>query len=162
MRPLAVSAIILVVLQACQSTSTPPAAERPAEQASQQTELDPERITKLEFYGGRCAGEPSRNGVDGVTGVNLPVGRVFVAELEFTAGNGYAWRATGYDGSIVTMVEQRTRPIRGSTEAGSLQLHTMNFRAEKAGRTRITFEMYSESDPSAAPAEIRRTTIYAR
>jgi predicted secreted protein len=161
MRPLTAAVFILLIPPACQSASTTPASGTQAEQSSQPSELDPERITRLEFYGGRCAGEPSKNGIDGVTGVDLPIGRVFVAELEFTAGTGYAWKATGYDESMVTMVEQRTRPIRGSTEAGSLQLHTMNFRADKAGRTRITFELRSESDPSAAPAEIRRTTIYA-
>ena len=124
--------------------------------------LDPERVTKLDFYGGRCAGEPSADGVDGVTGVELEVGKTFVAELYFAGGTGYSWTARGYDESVVKITEQRSRPVRGTDAVGAKQMCTMNFTAQKAGRTRITFELKRPWETTEAPAEVRHTTIYVK
>jgi predicted secreted protein len=124
--------------------------------------LDPERVTVLGFYGGRCAGEPSIDGVDGVTGVELEVGQTFVAELQFAAGTGYAWTATGFDTSIAEIPDQRERPIRGSAAVGATQLATINLTAKTPGRTRVRFELRRSWEASAAPAEIRHTTIYVK
>lgn len=154
MRAMLSLSVLLLALSGC--ASTPNAGGG----APSQPALDPERITKLEFYGGRCVGEPSADGVAGVTGVQLPVGKMFVAELNFNGGTGYSWVATGYDESIVKMAEQRTRPIRGTDAVGALQLHTMNFVGVKPGRTRITFELRRPWETAEKPAETRRTTIY--
>jgi len=124
--------------------------------------LDPERVTKLEFYGGRCVGEPSADGIDGVTGVELDVGKTFVAELYFAGGTGYSWTARGYDESVVKITEQRSRPVRGTDAVGAKQMCTMNFTAQKAGRTRITFELRRAWETTEAPAEVRHTTIYVK
>ena len=146
----------VLLLAICGCASTPKAGGEAASPAA----LDPERITKLEFYGGRCVGEPSADGVAGITGVQLPVGKMFVAELNFNGGTGYSWIATGYDESIVKMAEQRTRPIRGTDAVGAPQLHTMNFVGVKPGRTRITFELRRPWETTEPPAQTRRTTIY--
>ena len=130
--------------------------------AQGQPALDPERVTVLGFYGGRCAGEPSIDGIDGVTGVELAVGQTFVAELQFAAGTGYAWTATGFDTSVAEITDQRERPIRGSTAVGATQMANINFTARKPGRTRVRFELRRSWETSAAPAEIRHTTIYVK
>jgi predicted secreted protein len=123
---------------------------------------DPERITVLGFYGGRCAGEPSLDGIDGVTGVELAVGQTFVAELPFAAGTGYSWTASGFDASIAHITDQRERPIRGSTAVGAAQMCSINLTALKPGRTRVRFELRRPWEVSAAPAEVRHTTIYVK
>jgi len=156
MRHMLTLPVLLLALMGCATTPKDGGAAAP------QPAPDPDRVTKLEFYGGRCAGEPSKDGVEGVTGVELPVGKMFVAELNFAAGTGYSWTARGYDESVVRMVEQRTRPIRGSEAVGALQLHTMNFVAQKPGRTRITFELRRPWETTEAPADVRHTTVYVK
>ena len=145
------------------SCSTAPGADgaQGSAEAAPRT-LDPERVTRLEFYGGRCAGEPSADGVDGVTGVELEAGKTFVAELYFAGGTGYSWTARGYDESVVRITEQRSRPIRGTDAVGAKQLRTMNFTAQKPGRTRITFELKRPWETTEAPVEVRHTTIYVK
>ena len=76
MRHMMTLSVFLLALAGCKAT---PGAESPApgggEAAARPAQLDPERITRLEFYGGRCVGEPSSDGIDGVTGVELEVGK---------------------------------------------------------------------------------------
>ena len=123
---------------------------------------DPERITVLGFYGGRCAGEPSPDGIEGVTGVELAIGQTFVAELPFAAGTGYGWTASGFDTSVVHITDQRDRPIRGSTAVGAAQMCSINLTALKPGRTRVRFELRRPWETSVAPVEVRHTTIYVK
>jgi len=156
----------LIVLSVLTLASCTPSASVDPSPTSAATDraptLDPERITKLAFYGGRCVGEPSADGVDGVTGVELEVGKTFVSELYFAGGTGFQWIATGYDESIVKITEQRSRPVRGTDAPGARQLCTMNFTAQKPGRTRITFELRRPWETGVAPVEVRRTTIYVK
>lgn len=161
MRPALTIVLSVLALQACTSTPTDTAGSGSAVEASG-TRPDPDRITRLDFYGGKCVGTPSADGVEGVTGVELDVGKIFVAELYFSAGTGYEWVAKDFDPSIVRIIEERKRPTRGSTEVGAQQMHTMNFRAEKPGRTRITFELRRPWEQNEKPVEIRHTTIYVK
>lgn len=149
-----------LALAAC--VSTPNDTASGASSKTPEVALDPERITKLDFYGGRCVGEPSMDGVEGVTGAQLDVGLAFVAELYLSAGTGFAWTARGYDESIVTLAEERTRPVRGTDAVGAKQMHTMNFKALKPGKTTITFELKRPWESTTPPAEVRRTTIYVK
>lgn len=151
-----------LALAACVSTPNDTAAGASTKTPAPSPALDPERITKLDFYGGRCVGEPSMNGVEGVTGAQLDVGLAFVAELYLSAGTGFAWTARGYDESIVTLAEERTRPVRGTDAVGAKQMHTMNFKALKPGKTTITFELKRPWESTTPPAEVRRTTIYVK
>ena len=155
-------AALVVAVIALASCATDGAKENGASAAPPPKVLDPERITKLDFYGGRCVGEPSLDGVDGVTGAELTVGLAFVAELYFSGGTGYAWTARGYDESVITMDEERTRPVRGTDAVGSKQMHTMNFKALKPGKTRITFELKRPWEATTPPTEVRHTTIYVK
>lgn len=163
MRHMMTLPVFLLALAGCKAT---PGAESPApgggDAAAQPAQLDPERITRLEFYGGRSVGEPSADGVEGVTGVELEVGKTFVAELYFAGGTGYQWTAVGYDESVAKITEQRSRPVRGSDAPGARQMCTMNFTAQKPGRTRVTFELRRPWETGVAPAEVRRTTIYVK
>lgn len=154
----------VLALHACASTPTdaPSVGSGESTTGSPAPALDPERITRLDFYGGRCVGTPSADGIEGVTGVELDVGKTFVAELYFSAGTGYEWTATGFDASVVRIVEERKRPTRGTTEVGAQQMHTMNFKAEKPGRTRVTFELRRPWEKDEKPAEVRHTTIYVK
>lgn len=125
-----------------------------------ETGLDPERVTPLGFYGDRCAGEPSIDGVTGVTGVRLKVGQTFVAELPYASGTPNEWIATKFDRTVVEITDKRDRPIRGSTDAGSLYMRNINFTARTPGRTRVTFEFRRAAEVGMTPIAIRQTTIY--
>ena len=155
------SALAIAALAACASA---PSGEQPASGtvASQPAKLDPERITKLNLYGGRYAGEPSRDGIEGVTGVELEIGQIFVPELYFAGGTGYSWVAGGFDQSIVSMSDQRSRPVTGTDAVGAKQLCTMKFTALKPGRTRVTFELKRAWETTEPAAEVRHTTIYVK
>lgn len=130
--------------------------------ASQPAKRDPDRVTKLQLYGNRYAGEPSPDGVEGVTGVELTVGQAFIPELYFAAGTGYAWYARGFDASIAEMSDQRSRPAEGTDAVGSRQLCTMRFTALKPGKTRVTFELKRAWDTTEAPLEVRHTMLYVK
>lgn len=154
---------LLAVPVSLASCATPPA--RNAEggaQAAAKPALDPERITKLNLYGGRYVGEPSPDGIEGVTGVELEVGQAFISELYFAGGTGYSWFASGFDESIVEMSDKRSRPVTGTDAVGARQMCTMRFTAKKPGRTRVTFELKRAWETTEAPAEVRHTTMYVK
>lgn len=155
--PLTISLSVLL-LAACASTPS----GQTTEAAKQQPKLDPERITKLNLYGGRFAGEPSPDGIEGVTGVQLEVGQIFVPELYYAGGTGYSWSASGFDATVVQLSDQRSRPVAGTDAVGAKQLCTMRFTALKPGRTRVTFELKRPWETAVAPAEVRHTTIYVK
>lgn len=62
----------------------------------------------------------------------------------------------------MTLAEERTRPVRGTDAVGAKQMHTMNFKALKPGKTTITFELKRPWESTTPPAEVRRTTIYVK
>ena len=149
-----------VFLPAC--STAPTGGSQGTASAATKPALDPERITKLNLYGGRYVGEPSPDGIAGVTGVELEVGQAFISELYFAGGTGYQWFASGFDESVVEMSDKRSRPVTGTDAVGARQLCTMRFTAKKPGRTRVTFELKRAWETTEAPAEVRHTTMYVK
>jgi predicted secreted protein len=155
MRTIVSAFLVTLALCACDSTSkSGSSAPAPAK--------DPERIIKLDTFGLRKAGEPSLNGSEGITGVELGQGEAFVAELMFKAGTGYAWTARGFDPEIVKLEQSNTSMAAGNDKPGSPMLATMTFRWVKPGKTKIIFELRRPWENDVAPIESRYTVIYNR
>lgn len=164
MLPVVAAALIAVpaLLSACSSTPTGVSEGGAGASETAKPALDPERVTKLSLYGGRYVGEPSSDGIAGVTGVELEVGQAFISELYFAGGTGYSWFASGFDESVVEMSDKRSRPVTGTDAVGARQMCTMRFTAKKPGRTRVTFELKRAWETTEAPAEVRHTTMYVK